>query len=132
MPTIYRETRINAPVDDVWSALEDVGAINRLIDFLGEVDVDGDQRTCELGDQGVLKELIVSVDSELRRVAYSIRESPFGFSHHSASMQAVPEGDGTKFVWWTDFQPAEVEWPLTEAIDGSLASIERSFARQEA
>lgn len=131
MPTIYRETRINAPVDDVWSALEDVGAINRLIDFLGEVTVDGDERTCELGE-GLLKELIVAVDSELRRVAYSIEESPFGFRHHSASMQAVPDADGTKLVWWTDFQPAEVEAPLVEAIDGALASIERSFARQEA
>jgi hypothetical protein len=132
MPTIYRETRINAPVDDVWSALEDVGAINRLIDSLGEVILDGDQRTCELGDQGQLRELIVAVDPELRRVAYSIRESPFGFQHHSASMQAVSDGDGTKFVWWTDFQPAEVEGALTEAIDGALASIERSFTRQEA
>jgi carbon monoxide dehydrogenase subunit G len=132
VPTIYRETRINAPVDDVWSALEDVGAINRLIDFLGEVTVDGDQRTCELGDQGLLKELMVSIDPELRRVAYTIEESPFGFRHHHASMQAVPDGDGTRFVWWTDFQPAENAGPLAEAIDGSLASIERSFARQEA
>jgi carbon monoxide dehydrogenase subunit G len=132
VPTVYREARINAPVDDVWSALEDVGAIDRLIDFVGDVTMEGDERRCALGDQGELRELIVAVDPDLRRVAYSIRESPFGFHHHSASMQAIPDGDGTRFVWWTDFQPAEVEGALAEAVDGALASIERSFARQEA
>jgi Polyketide cyclase / dehydrase and lipid transport len=132
VPTIYRETRINAPVDDVWSALGDVGAIDRLIDFLGEVTLDGENRSCELRDGGFMKELIVAVDSELRRVAYSFAESPFDFSHHHASMQALPDGDGTKFVWWTDFQPADNAAGLTEAIDAAVVSIERAFARQDA
>lgn len=127
MPTLYRETRLEAPADEVWRALEDVGAINQLIDFLGEVTLDGDVRTCDLGEHGRLEELMVSVDSKFRRVAYSVKESPFGFTHHHGSMQALPDGGATRFVWWTDFQPAEVEEPLAGAIDDALAAIERTF-----
>lgn len=129
MPTIYRETHIDVPADEVWEALANVGAIDRLVDFLGEVTLDGDYRSCDLGDHGRLDELIVATDPEHRRIAYSIKESPFQLSHHHGSMQAVPDGGGTKFVWWSDFLPAEPEEALTEAVDQTLDSIRRSFAR---
>lgn len=127
MATIYREAKLDVPVDEVWQALADVGSINRLIAFLGDVTVDGDERVCALGD-GELRELIVSVDEEQRRVAYSIQESPFGFRHHHSSMQAVREGEGTRFVWWTDVSPDEAAPALGEALDGALESIRDVFA----
>lgn len=122
MATLYRETHLSAPVEKVWNALADVGAINRLITFLGEVTFDGSERVCSLGE-GRLRELIVSVDDDHRRVAYSIQESPFGFAHHHSSMQAVPNGDQTTFVWWTDVKPDEAAAPLSEAVDHALESI---------
>lgn len=88
--------RRRGPVEKVWSAIADVGAPNKLITFLGETTLEGDRRSCSLGDMGKLEELIVSVDDENRRVVYSIRESPFNFTHHSASMQAIPNGGRDK------------------------------------
>jgi hypothetical protein len=58
--------------------------------------VNGDCRTCSLGDQGNLDELIVSVGDERRRIAYSIRESPFGFEHHNKTGGEDPGSGSTR------------------------------------
>jgi len=128
MATIHREFEITATPDAAWKALRDVGRVNELITFLGEVTVDGDRRTCSLGEQGVLDELIVSVDDERRRLAYSIRASPFNFEYHHASMQVVPgEGPGARFVWTSDVKPDEAVPALSEAIDGAVESFRRTL-----
>lgn len=128
MATIYREFTVPADASEVWKRLADVGSVNTLMDFLGEVTVDGNIRTCELGDQGLLEELIVSVDDDLQRLAYSIRQSPFNFAHHHASTQALANEDGTTtLVWVTDVTPDDVAPAVAEAIDAGVASIERAF-----
>lgn len=124
MATIHREFDVEASADAAWAALRDVRRINELITFLGEVTVDGDRRTCELGDQGTLDELIVSVDDERRRLAYSIRQSPFGFTHHHASMQVEPNGGGgARFIWTSDVKPDATAPALAEAVDGAVESL---------
>ncbi len=129
MATLTREFTLDVPPDRVWSRISDVGKINELIDFIGEVTVEGDHRSCSMGDQGVLDELIVSVDPDRRRLVYSIRQSPFEFEHHSASMQALADGDGkTRFLWTTDFKPEVVAPALEEAIDMAVDSIKRVLA----
>jgi carbon monoxide dehydrogenase subunit G len=129
MATIHREFQIGASPDDAWAAVREVGKINELITFLGDVTVDGDRRTCELGDQGKLDELIVSVDDGRRRVAYSIVESPFDFAHHNASMQVVANGGaGSTFIWTTDVKPDEVVPALSEAIDAAIESFKVTLA----
>ncbi len=130
MATIHREFDIGASPDAAWAAVRDVGKINQLITFLGDVTVDGDRRICELGDQGALDELIVSVDEEHRRIAYAIRESPFNFDHHHASMQIVPNGgsnEGARFIWTTDLKPDTAAAALAEAIDGAVESIKQAL-----
>jgi len=128
MATIYREFEIGATPDAAWKALRDVGRIDELITFLGEVTVEGDQRTCALGDQGTLDELIVSVDDERRRIAYSIRESPFNFQHHNASMQVLPNGgSGSRFIWTTDIKPDDAVPALSEALDAAVESFKRTL-----
>lgn len=126
MATLYRETDLNAPADEVWNALADVGALNTLITFLGDVTVEGEERVCSLGDDK-LRELIVTVDDEHRRVAYSVQESPFNFAHHHSSMQVIPNGETTKFVWWTDVKPDETAPVLAQAIDQSVDSIRQAI-----
>lgn len=128
MATIHREFQLGATPDEAWAALREIGKINELITFLGEVTVDGDRRTCELGDQGALDELIVSVDDDRRRLAYSILESPFDMEHHHASMQVVDNGDaGSTFIWTTDVKPDEVVPVLSEAVDGAIESIKATL-----
>lgn len=128
MATIHREFRIGATPDNAWAALRDVGMINHLITFLGDVTVAGDHRSCVLSDQGTLEELIVSVDDERRRLAYSILESPFKLTHHHASMQVAENGgEGATFIWTTDVKPDEAVPALTAAIDGAIESLKTTL-----
>ncbi len=128
MATIHREFEIEATADAAWAALRDVGRVNELITFLGDVTVVGDHRTCQLGDHGTLDELIVSVDDERRRFAYSILDSPFNLQHHNASMQVIPNGEsGARFVWTTDVKPDDVVPVLSEAIDGAIESFKQTL-----
>ncbi|MEO6712802.1 MAG: SRPBCC family protein [Mycobacteriales bacterium] len=128
MATIVREFRLDRPVDVVWKDFADVGRINKLIDYLGEVTLDGNVRSCSIGDSGELEELIVSVDQERKRIAYAITRSPFNFQFHSASMQIVPDGDVACCVWTTDVLPDSLVGAVTEPIDAAVDSIKSHFA----
>jgi carbon monoxide dehydrogenase subunit G len=126
MANVTKTTYLSTGSDKVWEVLRDPGRANELITFLGEVTVDGNTRTCALGDD-VLEELIVDIDDATRRFVYSIRRGPLEFAHHSASMQAIPEGEGTRFVWVTDFLPDEAAPAVDEVLTAALGSIEAAF-----
>jgi hypothetical protein len=99
---------------------------NKLITFLGETTLEGDRRSCSVGDMGKLEELIVSVDDENRCVVHSIRESQFNFTHHSASMQAITNGEGrTRFLWVTDLKPDDAV--QEDIFDAAVASVKEAL-----
>jgi hypothetical protein len=55
-----------------------------------------------------------------------IRESPFNFTHHSASMQALPNGEGgTRFLWVTDLKPDDAV--REDIFDAAVASIKEAL-----
>lgn len=125
MATITRHIPITASADDAWAAIADPSRVNELITFLGPVTVAGHERSCSLGDNGTLQELLVVNDPDRRRVAYAITESPFGFTHHHASMQILDAPDGSTFVWTTDFLPDDLHDMVEPVIDAGVASIQQ-------
>jgi carbon monoxide dehydrogenase subunit G len=128
MATIHHEFPVEATPEKAWEVLRDVSKLNQLISFLGEVTVEGDQRTCSVGDGGTLSELIVSVDEERRRVAYSITESPFNMTHHHASMQVKPNGGtGSTFIWTSDLKPDSAAPGFSEVLDTAVESIKQAL-----
>lgn len=127
MASITKTIDLGTGSDKVWEVLRDPGRANELITFLGEVAVDGNTRVCALPGDDTLEELIVDIDDDARRFTYSIRRSPFGFTHHQASMQAIPEGEGTRLVWVTDFLPDEVRSAVDETLTAAVASIEAAL-----
>jgi hypothetical protein len=110
--------------------LEDV---HELVSFLDSASVDGTRRVCRIAEgapvQGELHEVILAVDDGLRRVAYSILESPFGFSHHAASMQIVEEEGQTWFVWTTDILPDSVAEQMTPLFHQEADHIAQQLQR---
>jgi carbon monoxide dehydrogenase subunit G len=130
MATLYFDKKIGVDAATAWKKLADVGSIHKLLSILDSARLDGDQRVCTLKaglpSSGELKEVIFSVDENLKRVAYGIVSSPFGFTNHAASMQIVPDGEGkARFVWTNDVKPDAV----AEAMGGVFAQEAEHIAR---
>ncbi|MFB7472031.1 SRPBCC family protein [Kitasatospora sp. NPDC056184] len=104
---------IESDAEDVWDAVRDVGAVHRRLvpGYVLDVRMEGDTRylTVPPGD-AVVRELIVSVDDGLRRLAYSAVEGfRIPLTHHHASFQVFPEEPGRcRLVWTTDVLPHEM------------------------
>ena len=76
MASITKEMRVNAPVERVWDAVRDVGAIHRRLvpGFVTDCRMDGDDvRVVTFGNGITVRELIVDLDDEKRRLVWSAR-----------------------------------------------------------
>jgi hypothetical protein len=116
MPSIRKELVIDARPDDVWSALRDWGALHeRLVPgFVTDTRLDGSDRIVTFFTGAVVREVLVDLDDESRRLVWSVAEGPY--THDNASAQVLEEpGDRTRFVWVNDFLPDDQE--LAERID---------------
>lgn len=128
MASIHKEFIIDAPVDHVWDALRDVGAVHeRLVPgVLLDTVVEGDTRTVTFANGLIVREKIVDIDDERRRVAYSA--SGGQLTYHHASMQAIDDGDGRcRFVWITDLQPDAKKETIAALVDMGSATIARTL-----
>ena len=119
MASIRKELTINAPLDEVWSALSDWGALHeRLVPgFVTDTRVEGSDRIVTFFTGAVARETFVDLDEEAKRLVWSIVEGPY--THHNGSAQVFPEAGGrTRFVWISDFLPNDEE--LVATIDGLM------------
>ena len=126
MASIHREIAIERPADAVWDALADVGALHTRLapGFVADCRLEPGARIVTFANGMVARELIVDVDAERRRVAWSVVGGRL--SHHNASAQVFPEGSGaTRFVWIADFLPDEHAGAIATMIGHGLAAIKR-------
>lgn len=127
MASIHKEVPVAAPAEEVWAALRDVANPHRLFrGVLVDARLEGDTRVVTFANGLVVRERIVSVDDEKRRVAYAVlREGPV---HHSASMQVFAEGaGGSRFVWISDFLPDGLAASFGPLIEQGAASMKRTL-----
>ena len=108
MASIHKEIVIEVPPEHVWAAVRDVGAVHQLLTpgILVDTHLEGDERVITFARGAVVRELIVTLDDEARRLAYAVIEGSKRTTYHHASMQvfAGDEG-GSRLVWITDFLP---------------------------
>jgi uncharacterized protein YndB with AHSA1/START domain len=103
------EIVITAPPELVWDVLRDVGAVHQRL-LPGRViatRIEGDQRFLTFPDGHVVRELIVTVDDDAQRLAYSVVQGarPPARYHH-ASFEVRPEGaHAARLIWTTDVLP---------------------------
>lgn len=130
MATIYHEIHISCNPNQAWSELRNFGNAGKL--FAGVlVDCqleDSRQRTVIFANGKVIREHLISVDDERRRLAYTVVNG--SFTHHNSSMQMLPVEDGVRFIWISDFLPdeaASIVEPLvragSQAIKQALESL---------
>jgi hypothetical protein len=78
----------------------------------------------------VVRELIIDVDEQRRRVAWAAVGGPM--THYSASAQVfAAEGGRSRFVWIADLLPHEMSPAITAMIEQGLATIKRTLERSD-
>ncbi|MDG0809171.1 SRPBCC family protein [Cohnella rhizosphaerae] len=130
MPSIRKETIIDRPPEQVWDAVRDVGAFHlRLVPgYTQNTLLDGNERTLILPNGDAVRELIVSVDDESRRMVFAVKEGRLPLVHHNASFQVLPHGDrGSIFVWVTDFLPETLSADIQAQTDRVSAVIKHTI-----
>jgi carbon monoxide dehydrogenase subunit G len=128
MASIHREVRIQSDPATVWDALRDVGAIHQRLapGFVTDVRLEEGARVVTFGNGLVARELIVAVDDERRRLVWSVVGGRM--THHNASAQVFPDGEGcSRFVWIADLLPHEVAPGVAAMMDQGLAAIKRTL-----
>ena len=128
MTTILRNIDVDATPEAVWAKVSDTSRISDLIGFVASSEQTGDTRVCNLEGGGSLTEKIVSVDPDLKRVLYSITDSPLGMDFHVASMQVEGNGSGTRLVWTVDVLPSEAAGHLAPLLDSACDDMSSSLA----
>lgn len=129
MASIRREVLIDAPVEHVWDALRDVGAIHKRLapGFVTDVRLEPGARVVTFGSGMVVRERMVSVDDVARRVAWSATGELL--SHHNASAQVFAEGARkTRFVWIADLLPDEAAPAIAGMIEQGIGVIQRTLS----
>ncbi len=120
MASIHKEIAIAAPAEYVWAAVRDVGAVHQRLTpgILVDTQLNGDERVLTFARGIVVRELIVAIDDQVRRLAYAVVEGSKRTTYHHASMQVFADGeDGSRLVWITDFLPHEQAPSITMIVE---------------
>ena len=130
MATLHHEISIDAPPEDVWDAVRDVGALHtRLVPgFVVDTRLEPGARVVTFGNGMVVREPIVSVDDERRRLAWAAAGG--ATTHYNAVLQVMSEGARTRVAWTIDLLPddkaAAVEAMQTTALAVMKQTLERT------
>jgi len=124
MASINKRIPLDADADTVWSALRDVGNAHHVFSpVLTDCRLDSDDtRVVTFANGLVVRERIVDVDDDGRRLAYTVLDGPF--THHHATFVVAPEPDGTSVLSWvSDVLPHDAA-PMVEELmnQGALAA----------
>ena len=130
MASIHREITTTATPAQVWDALADVGNIHIRVapGFLTDTQLsaDGSERLVHFANGMQARELIVDVDGDARRVAWSVVGGRM--SHHNASLQVFAlEGGGSRVVWIADLLPHGLKDAVAGMIDAGMAAMKRQM-----
>jgi len=112
MASIHHEIVIAAPADVVWDVLRDIGAVHRrlLPGRVADTRLEGTGRVLTFPDGHVVREQIIEVDGDRRRLAYAVVEGARpAVEFHHATFEVRPEGPegaaASRLIWTTDVRP---------------------------
>ncbi|HUJ86664.1 MAG TPA: SRPBCC family protein [Burkholderiales bacterium] len=127
MASIRKELKLSIPPEAAWDALRDVGAVHRRVapGFVTDCRMDAADRIVTFANGLSARELIVDVDDDARRLAYSARSERL--THHNASIQVSADGDGCRIVWITDVLPHEAGARAGKMMDAGIAAMRKTL-----
>jgi uncharacterized protein YndB with AHSA1/START domain len=128
MASIRKELIVDAPADHVWAALRDIGQVHTRLarEFVIDTRLDGDSRLVTFANGEVVRERIVDIDDRARRLAYAVVD--WRTTHHNASFQVTPDGDGrSRLTWVTDLLPDSLADLVGGFVDQGCVAIKRTL-----
>ena len=128
MASIRKEIFTKARPGDAWDALRDVGALHtRLVPgFVTDTRLEPGARVVTFGNGMVVRELIVAIDEDQRRVVWSAIGG--SMTHHNGSAQVFSDAQGlTKVVWTADLLPQEAAGAVGAMMEQGMAVMKRTL-----
>src|SRR5262249_12747603 len=127
------EALVGVRPEEAWAAIADVGAVHKrlLPGRVTDVRMDGDIRILTMPDGTEIRELIMTVDHETRRMAYAVLGGQrMTLSHHHASFQVFDDADGEdrcRVVWITDILPHCLEAEVRVRVERGAVEIKEAI-----
>ena len=128
MSSIRKELNVNASADHVWAAVRDIGQVHTRLarEFVIDTRLDGDSRLVTFANGEVVRERIVDIDDRARRLAYAVVD--WRTTHHNASFQVTPDGDGrSRLTWVTDLLPDALADLVGGFVEQGCVAIKRTL-----
>jgi hypothetical protein len=128
MASIHQQIEVEVAPEKAWAALRQVGDAHHLFaPVLAGSELKEDTRTVRFTNGMVVRERILDVDDDRRRVAYTALDAA-GVTYHHASMQVVEASPGRcLFVWITDVLPHEVGDSLAPLIEQGAEALKSNL-----
>jgi hypothetical protein len=117
MASIRKEIAVEAPADQVWDAIRDVGAVHTRLarGMVRDTRLDGDSRLVTFANGETVRERIVDIDDRSRRLAYAV--VGWRTTHYHASFEVIADGESrSRVIWVVDLLPDE----LAGLVDGLM------------
>jgi hypothetical protein len=130
MAHVSKEIVIESSADDVWEVIGDFakGPSRMAPGLVVDTTADGDERTVTFADGTVVKEKRISLDHDVRRIAYSVVGGTVAPEHDNAAMQIVADGERRcRMVWTRDVLPDELAEPMGKAMAQGLTVIKKTL-----
>jgi carbon monoxide dehydrogenase subunit G len=128
--SIRKEIVLAARPEDVWDAVRDVGALHtRLVPgFVVDTRLEADARIVTFANGMTIREPIVAIDEQQRRLVWSAEGGQL--THYNASAQVLANGDGAAtLVWTADFLPHDAAPLIDGMMEQGAAAMKSAFAK---
>lgn len=127
MASIRKEIVTSAPPETVWEILRDLGALHtRLVPgFVVDTRLEPGARVVTFRNGMVVKEPIVAIDDESRRLVWSAEGVPM--THYNSSAQVFAEGCGSRVVWIADFLPDTAAGTVGPMMQEGMAAMKKAL-----
>jgi carbon monoxide dehydrogenase subunit G len=127
MATVRREIGTTASPSSVWARIRDIGALHtRLVPgFVVDTRLEPGSRTVTFGNGMVIKEPIVTIDDDEKRLVWGAEGGPL--THYNGAVQVFAEGAGSRVVWTADFLPDGAADTVRTMIETGMAVMKQTL-----
>jgi carbon monoxide dehydrogenase subunit G len=128
MATIRKAITVKATVEQAWDVMRDIGALHtRLVPgFVVDTKLEPGARVVTFANGRVVRERIVTIDDDARRLVWSATGDLL--THHNASAQILEEPDGrSRIIWVADLLPDSMSGAIDQMMDHGMTAMQTTL-----